>query len=147
MGTIEPAWQHTGEVWIPFRRKRGLVREAALAGAPVKPRVKTYSAETGYVYQYVYRGQRAVPVATEYVFSATRDRKSWLPVFILFPEQVIDEWEAVVRRKLTGTERYAVVKLTLLEFFDRAESFEMPAGPLTVDGATVSRHLDALGRL
>jgi hypothetical protein len=42
-----------------------------LSGAPAIRRMKTYSAQSGYVYQYFYEVQRP---GTEFVFSVSADR-------------------------------------------------------------------------
>src|SRR5437867_3892847 len=64
-----------------FRRK-----EAPLTGAPAVRRQKTHSAESGYVYQYFYEGQRPASrdgaQGTQYVFNVSADRKSSFPVSV-----------------------------------------------------------------
>jgi hypothetical protein len=134
-------------VWRLFRRKPKRSQAAGLRGAPVKPRVKTYSAESGYVYQYVFRGQRHPGEQLEFVFSVTRDRKSWHPVSIVLRDALVEEWQVSQARELLGTERYAVAKLSLFQFLDEAESFDGPPAPLKVEQADISRHLRTLGRL
>lgn len=134
-------------MWRLFRRKPKRSTVVELTGAPVKPRVKTYSAETGFVYQYVYRGQRHPGQQSEYVFSVTRDRKSWHPVSIVFRDALVGEWQAGQTRELLSTERYAIAKLTLFQFFDEAESFDGPPAPLSIESPDISRHLRTLGRL
>jgi hypothetical protein len=97
-----------------------------LSGAPILRRVKTYSAQSGYVYQYFYqgwRGFRATGAAgVEYVFSASADRKSYHPVSVRIGNAVIEEWETEHARALSATERYAVAKLALFQAFDERAS-------------------------
>ena len=121
----------------------------ALRGAPVKPRLKTYSAATGYVYQYVYRGHRSAQARSgrpggEYVFSVTRDRKTYFPVSVLLAEAVVAEWSESHQRVLSATEIYAIAKLSLFEAFDERENVDQPIEP---DGEAIDRYLEALGRL
>ena len=47
--------------------------------------MKTYSAQSGYVYQYYYEGRRDLPDAdpgVEFVFSISADRKNWSPTSV-----------------------------------------------------------------
>ncbi len=123
-----------------------------LRGAPSKPRLKTYSAESGYVYQYVYRGYRKAPLrdskpSREYVFSVSRDRKTYLPIFVVLADQVISLWCATHQRELSETELYAIAKLSLFEALDQREQVEDLSAPIEIDGDAIDRHLAALGRL
>ena len=68
-----------------------------LTGAPTVRRLKTYSAQSGYVYQYFYEGQRPLPhksePGTEFVFTVTADRKTSHPLSVLVPENALHAWE------------------------------------------------------
>ena len=58
-------------------------KSTALTGAPPVRRMKSYSAQSGYVYQYYYEGQRLFrhgpDHGTEFVFSLSPDRKAGTP--------------------------------------------------------------------
>ena len=115
---------YAGMVWNWLRKRETAEPGTTLHGAPVKPRLKTYSAETGYVYQYVYRGHRSAPVpdgprSKQYVFSVSRDRKNYFPVFVVLAEQVVSSWCAAHQRVLSETELYAIAKLSLFEALDQ----------------------------
>jgi len=91
-------------------------------------RLKTYSADSGYVYQYYYQElrsphQRNHAEGSEYIFMATRDRKTLLPVAVFLHRQALDAWAAAHGRELTGSEQYAAVKMRLFRFFDQTEDF------------------------
>ncbi len=106
--------------WL--RRKR----EAPLTGAPEVRRQKTYSGESGYVYQYYYEGRRpakrdGVP-GIEHVFNVSADRKTSFPVSVFVSDAVIEEWQRAHRRELGTSERYAIAKLTLFQAFDQRET-------------------------
>jgi hypothetical protein len=108
-----------------FRKK-----EAPLSGAPAVRRQKTHSAESGYVYQYFYEGQRAVAregaPGTQFVFNVSADRKSSFPVSIFVADTALAVWQREHTRELSATERYAVAKLALFQAFDqRAEPAAM----------------------
>jgi len=86
-----------------------------LSGAPAIRRMKTYSAQSGYVYQYFYEGQRP---GTEFVFSVSADRKVWGPVSVIVNDAAVKAWEQAHARELSATERYAIAKLALFQAFD-----------------------------
>jgi hypothetical protein len=98
-------------------------KEAPLTGAPAVRRQKTYSAESGYVYQYFYEGQRAAvrdgAGGTQYVFNVSADRKSSLPVSVFVSDAALESWQIQHARPLVSNERYAVAKLALFQAFDR----------------------------
>ena len=133
-------------------RKMPSERRSPLHGAPIKPRLKTYSAATGYVFQYVYRGHRrgqtgnGLP-ASEYVFSVSCDRKTYFPVSVRLAEAVVVGWGERYQRALSATEIYAIAKLSLFEAFDERQDLDQLSLPVEPDGEAVDRHLGALGRL
>src|SRR5438067_10287353 len=98
-------------------RKWFLKKEAPLTGAPSVRRLKTYSAQSGYVYRYHYEGQRPFrsggESGTEFVFSISADRKTWRPTGVLLGDSAVAGWESAHARELSGTERYAVAKMAL----------------------------------
>lgn len=93
-----------------------------LRGAPAVHRQKTYSAQSGYVYQYFYQGHRSVAGATEYVFDVSPDRKSSYPVSVIVEEISVAAWAGAHGRDLTATEQYAVAKMALFQAFDERSS-------------------------
>jgi hypothetical protein len=107
-------------------------------------RVKSYSAATGYVYQYYFyeveKSRRGATEGTEYVYMASADRKHVFPVRIFVVKNAMKEWSQRTGRQLTGTEEYAVAKMRLFQAFDEVEGFPEKVPDLLVDGA----NLDAL---
>ena len=73
-----------------FRKK-----PAPLAGRPAVRRQKTYSAQTGYVYQYFYEGYRpsSGERGTEYVFDVSADRKTSAPTSVLVSDAAVESWQ------------------------------------------------------
>lgn len=126
-----------------FRKK-----EAPLTGAPAVRRQKTHSAESGYVYQYFYEGQRAATrdggAGTQYVFNVSADRKSSFPVSVFVGDAVIAEWQTEHARPLSSTERYAVAKLALFQAFDRREAPAAMSHEVRVAAAHVASFLSTL---
>ena len=86
-------------------------------------RLKTYTGETGYVYQYYFVGNRTAlnEPATEYVFDVTSDRKVTFSVSIFLYRSAVAEWELRHARKLAEAEQYASVKMRLFQAFDEVE--------------------------
>jgi hypothetical protein len=91
-----------------------------LTGAPAVRRQKTYSAQSGYVYQYYYDGQRAGvrERGTEFVFDVSADRKTSTPASVFVTEEGLESWEDKHGRTLSATERYAIAKMALFQAFD-----------------------------
>ncbi len=92
-----------------------------LRGAPTVRRQKTYSAQSGHVYQYFYEGYRGIVAATEYVFDVSADRKTSIPVSVIVEISAVESWNVEHGRALTGTEQYAVAKLALFQAFDERD--------------------------
>jgi hypothetical protein len=96
-------------------------------------RMKTYTAQTGYVYQYYFVGKReAFPdapesPASEYVFDVTRDRSALYAVSIFLRTDALFAWAQAHGRGLTDAEQYAAAKLRLLRGFDEVP--DITAGP------------------
>ena len=93
-----------------------------LTGAPAVRRLKSYSAQSGYVYQYFYEGQRPFrsggESGIEFVFSVSADRKAFHPVSVLVSESALLGWEQAHDHTLSSTERYAISKMALFQAFD-----------------------------
>ncbi len=113
--------------------------------------LKTYTAQTGFVYQYYFVGQRAAlpddPEApsTEYIFDVTSDRKTTYAVSVFLAPQALDHWATVRGRNLTEPEQYAGVKLCLLQSFDEVPDIFHHGRRLRLDGEALVELLDSLG--
>jgi len=96
------------------------------------PRWKTYAAQSGYVYQYVFEGVRN---EEEYVFRATSGPEIEMTLEVVLDQKVLDPW---VRdnRALTEMERYGIAKMALMRALDDDPS---PGSPRSIrpDGAAV----------
>lgn len=111
-------------------------------------RMKTYAGEQGYVYQYYFVGKRAAPsgpMATEYIFDVTSDRKTTFAVSVTLPARIVEHWSENHGRALTDAEQYAAVKMRLLQAFDEIENMLADGRQLTVDAEALERLLDSLG--
>jgi hypothetical protein len=135
---------------MPFWFQRFFARRAAPAEAPLKgkrpvARVKSYTAMSGYVYEYVYQGYREHADARTHVFEVSPDRKRWFSLEVGIPEHSLAAWEQAHGRTLNDAERYAVAKLALFAAFDEREGPRaLEAGPVRVDAARVEALLDSI---
>jgi hypothetical protein len=97
-------------------------KKAPLSGAPTVRRLKTYSAQSGYVYQYYYEGHRefqsGAENGTEFVFQVSADRKTWADTEVRVSSAAVQAWEESHSRQLSPTELYAVAKMSLFQAFD-----------------------------
>jgi len=118
-----------------------------LRGAPAHARTKTYSAETGFVYQYVYRGYRLLPDSIEFVFEASRSRNQSLAINIRLCDSALAECARQVGRELLTNERYAIAKMTLFAAFDEYPDTAQLSVPLIPHAQDMERHLRVLGRV
>jgi hypothetical protein len=112
-----------------------------LSGTPPVRRVKTYSAESGYAWQYYYEGQR--PVRTpqpgfEFVFTVSADRKTWSPVPVILPDSAVLEWQRTHTRELNSSERYAMAKLGLFAAFDQRATPAAMQAPVLLTAADLA---------
>ncbi len=97
-------------------------------------RLKTYTADTGYVYQYYFVGSRPAlhEESTEYVFDVTSDRKMTFSVSVFLQANAVAEWERRHQRKLVDAEQYASAKMRLFKAFDEIENLMEQGRQLTI---------------
>jgi hypothetical protein len=113
--------------------------------------LKTYSAQTGFVYQYYFVGQRpALPddseaPATEYIFDISHDRKSTFSVSIFLAPQALAAWASTHGRELTEPEQYAGAKLCLLQALDELPDMLNQGRRLRLDANLLIELLDSIG--
>ena len=110
--------------------------------------MKTYSAQSGYVYQYYYDGQRPLgsPAAGfEFVFSVSADRANWRPARVLLGDDAIAAWQGRRGRDLSSTERYALAKMALFQAFDERSTPERMKEAVLLRQADVEAISDTLG--
>jgi hypothetical protein len=127
-----------------FRKK-----SAPLSGAPPVRRQKTYSAQSGYVYQYFYEGQRPMSPdrGTEFVFNVSPDRKTSTQVSVFISDEAMVSWQQEAGRALSATERYAIAKMALFQAFDERETPEaafagVQVGPADIRAILASLNID-----
>lgn len=121
----------------------------SLEGAPAVPRTKSYTAESGYVYAYLFQGRRDLRIAgepaTEYVFRVSADRREYLPVSVFLAAAAVKSWEEARGRELSSTERYALVKLALFHALDERPGPDALREPVHIRLADIDRFAETLG--
>jgi len=114
-------------------------------------RLKTYTGQTGYVYQYYFVGKReALPEssdvpATEFIFDVSSDRKLTYSVSVFLPRDAAQVWSARHGRPITDAEQYASAKMRLLRAFDEVENMLAEGRQLTVTSDLLEEVLAELG--
>ncbi len=120
----------------------------AMARSEAVRRIKSYSAATGYVYQYyfyeVQKTRRGPAAGTEYVYMVSVDRQKVFPLRIFVLRSAVEKWAKKVGRNITGTEEYAVAKMRLFQAFDEMDDLASAQPVLLVDESNLET---LLGRL
>lgn len=111
-------------------------------------RVKSYSAATGYVYQYyfyeVQKTRRGNSAGTEYVYMVSVDRKKVFPLSIFVERDAVEKWGRTAGSALSGTEEYAVAKMRLFQALDELADIEANPPELVVDESNLTALLAQL---
>ncbi len=114
-------------------------------------RLKTYTAQTGYVYQYYFVGKRDAfadapeAPAIEYVFDVTPDRKTLYAISVFVRADALDGWAFTHGRSLTEAEQYAAAKLRLFQAFDEVTDLTSGDRRLSVGSENIEEVLESLG--
>jgi hypothetical protein len=111
-------------------------------------RIKSYSAGTGYVYQYYFfeveKTRRGLASGTEYVYMVSVDRQHALPVKIFVRRDALEKWSASTGQHLGGTEEYAIAKMRLFQAFDEMERIPDQALEIAVDDSNLQSLISQL---
>jgi hypothetical protein len=125
-----------------------LRRDPPLVRTRSTGRPRTYSADSGYVYQYSFAGFRRIKRGgegyIEYVFEVTGARETPSAVSVLLAEGRLPEWTGT-QRELTASERYGIAKLCLkraLDSFPDPKSLKPQVLPDKMDIEEVAATLD-----
>lgn len=119
-----------------------------MARPEIVRRIKSYSADTGFVYQYQFHD--AVPAerngepGNEYIYYVSADRKTMFPLKIFVGRAAREDCARRVGRALNGTEEYAVAKMRLFQAFDEAEDLAATRPELVVDSSNIETLLERL---
>jgi len=114
-------------------------------------RLKTYTGQTGYVYQYYFVGKRPAfdddphAPSTEFIFDVTSDRKTMFAVSIFLLPEALEGWAAARGRALSDPEQYAAAKLRLMQAFDEIPDMRSHGRQLSLGPANLMGLLDSIG--
>jgi hypothetical protein len=121
---------------------------AVMSNPEIVRRIKSYSAESGFVYQYqfqdVHPAEQGSVSGNEYIYYVSADRKTMFPIRIFVRRDALDQWTQQTGRTLTGTEEYAVAKMRLFQAFDEIEDFTTSRPNLVVDASNLDSLLARL---
>ncbi|MGH9745862.1 MAG: hypothetical protein ACRD59_07105 [Candidatus Acidiferrales bacterium] len=111
-------------------------------------RIKSYSAESGFVYQYQFQdahpAKQGSTEGNEYVYYISADRKKMFPVRIFVRRDAVEKWIKSTGRSLTGTEEYAAAKMRLFQAFDEGAELSATSPALVVDDSNLNALLERL---
>ena len=113
-------------------------------------RMKTYTAQSGYVYEYYFVGQRDALAddpeapAREFIFDVTADRKQMVAVSVFLKPAAVEAWAGRHGRTLSAAEQYAAAKMRLLKGFDEMDRIRGHAR-MTIGAAEIDALLVDLG--
>jgi hypothetical protein len=102
-----------------------------------KPRWKTYAAQSGYVYQYVFEG---VLGEDAYVFRAVSGPNIEMTLEVVLETQALDAW-VFENRPLTQMELYGIAKMALMRALD-LETVPHNIRPGGAEVVAICRELD-----
>lgn len=114
-------------------------------------RVKTYTAQTGYVYEYYFVGKREAlssdtfAPSTEFIFDVSADRKTIFAVSVFLLPRALDAFAAERGRTLSDPEQYAAAKLCLQKGFDEISNMLVDGRRLPLDSGLLVELLQSVG--
>ncbi len=114
-------------------------------------RLKHYAAQSGYVYDYYFVGQRE-PVTSasdgavgEYIFDVTPDRKTTYAVSVFLCADALEAWAARHGRTLSAQEQYAAAKMCLLAALDEVADIASHPRRFLLNAENIESLLEPLG--
>ena len=118
--------------------------DSARADGPTPKRLKVYTAESGYVYEYYFlemRERRRIFGAPDYhyLYHVTINRKEFTVVEVVVEGKALKRWQQTNGRELAEVERYAAAKMGLFRTLD-----ESPEPSQLRSGAVTEANIEAL---
>jgi hypothetical protein len=107
---------------------------------PLSQREKSYSAASGIVYQYIFKGM----LGKRHVFSVSADRNTHFEVTVEMTENALASCAARMGSPLRWNEEYALAKLSLFNAFDEAIRPDDLANPVRPGSEDLLSHMDTL---
>ncbi len=107
---------------------------------PLSQREKSYSAASGLVYQYLFKGM----LGRKHVFRVSADRNTHFEVAVELTEDALAACAARMGSALRWNEEYALAKLSLFHAFDDAETAESLTQTVVPPSQSLLEHMDYL---
>lgn len=111
-------------------------------------RLKIYTAQSGYVYQYrLVRKDRTGSgyPGTEFVFDVSSDRKTSVAITVIVADEGVAGWAAERGRELADPEIHAAAKLRLWQALDEVTPIREGPNVFRVDSSNIVSLLDEIG--
>jgi len=112
----------------------------SLKPLPLSQREKSYSSESGFVYQYIFKGL----TGRKHVFDVSSDRKTHFEVAIELTESALAPCVDRMGSELRWNEEYALVKLCLFAAFDQAVNPECLKQIVRPESSSLLLHMNTL---
>lgn len=112
----------------------------AVKPLPLSQREKSYSAASGIVYQYIFKGM----LGRKHVFSVSANRLAHFEVSVELMATALAPCAGRMGSDLKWNEEYALVKLSLFRAFDEAAGPESLLQPILPAGTELLEHMDSL---
>ena len=117
------------------------LKSKPLTAPPAARRVKTYSAQSGFSYDYWYEGHRPYrsrgDAGTEFVFSVSAGAAGRIAASVFLSEAAVRAWEQAHARRLSATELYALAKMSLFQAFDERARPDLMKTPVLIRAADI----------
>lgn len=111
-------------------------------------RLKSYTSDTGRVYEYYFVGKRPASASLEpgieYQYEVSIDRRSAFAVSVFVLDEAVVDWAARHGRPLDDNERYAAAKLALQRALDEITDMQHSGRQLQVDAEKLEELLAPL---
>lgn len=108
--------------------------------------MKTYSAASGYVYEFFFDRFEDKTAQFVYWFQVSGDRQHWGATEVCLPKSVITEWEEGEGRPLSASERFGIARILLERGFDERAPGDM-RNPMRLDATALGEIAAHLGLL
>lgn len=114
-------------------------------------RLKTYTAESGRVYECYFVGKRPAlkddpcAPATEYIFDIVSNRQPTFAISIFVPVESLSSWQAENGRCLTDPEQYGAAKMKLFRVFDQVNDLMLSERRFSIQAEELKELLLELG--
>ncbi len=114
-------------------------------------RLKTYTSESGNVYEYYFVGKRPaladepLAFATEFIFDVKSATQPTFAISIFLREKVVETWQHQTGRNLADVEQYALAKMKLFWAFNEIENLAETSRKFAIKAEELNSLIAELG--